>query len=117
AQRLRRWLADLDSEVYAARETAQKELAAVGELAAPALEQALAREPSPEARRRLQALVDKLQGPITQPELLRAVRAVAVLEDIATPEARQLLERLAAGAPEARLTQEAKAALERLDRR
>jgi hypothetical protein len=34
-----------------------------------------------------------------------------------TPEARQLLETLAGGAPEARQTQEAKAALQRLARR
>jgi hypothetical protein len=37
-----------------------------------------------------------------------------VLEYSATPEARQLLESLTRGAPEAQLTQEAKAALERL---
>src|SRR5207253_2481728 len=85
AQRLRRLLADLDSDVFTVREAAQKDLAALGELAAPALEQALAGEPSPEARRRIQALMDKLQGPVTQPEVLRSLRAVAVLEDIATP--------------------------------
>jgi hypothetical protein len=36
------------------------------------------------------------------------------LERIGTPEARQLLKRLATGAPGARLTREAKASLERL---
>ena len=44
-------------------------------------------------------------------------RAVAVLEDMATPEARKLLATLAQGAPEARLTHEAKASLERLTKR
>jgi hypothetical protein len=116
-EQLRRLLADLDSEVFAVRETAQKELGVMGELAAPALEQALAREPSAEARRRIQALLDKLQGPVTQPEVLRALRAVAVLEDIASPEAQRVLETLAQGTPEARLTREAKAALELLQRR
>jgi hypothetical protein len=36
------------------------------------------------------------------------------LEEIATRDAQQLLQKLAAGAPDARLTREAKAALERL---
>ena len=46
--------------------------------------------------------------------MLRGLRGVAVLEDIATPGARQRLESLAQGAPEARLTREAKASLQRL---
>jgi hypothetical protein len=117
AQRLRRLLTDLDSEVFAVREAAQKDLGAMGELAAPALEQALAREPSPEARRRIQALLDKPQGPVMQPDVLRALRAVAVLEDIAGPEARRVLATLAQGTPEARLTREANQALERMQKR
>jgi hypothetical protein len=44
-------------------------------------------------------------------------RAVEVCERAGTPEARRLLERLAAWAPEARLTRDAKAALDRLARR
>jgi hypothetical protein len=47
----------------------------------------------------------------------RALRAVAVLEQIGTPEARQVLEVLRQGPAEARLTREAKAALTRLARR
>ena len=45
---------------------------------------------------------------------MKLLRAVEVLERSRTPEAKALLERLSAGAPEARLTQDAKAALERL---
>ena len=52
--------------------------------------------------------------PITSPEALRAVRSVEVLERCGTPAARQLLETLAGGAPAARMTREAKSALQRL---
>jgi hypothetical protein len=48
---------------------------------------------------------------------MRLLRTIEVLEHAATPEARQFLEKLAAGATEARLTREAKASLERLSRR
>ena len=54
--------------------------------------------------------------PVADPETLRALRAVAVLEDVGTPPARKVLETLAKGSVEARLTQEAKAALARLAR-
>jgi WD40 repeat protein len=55
----------------------------------------------------------ELEGPVTDPELLRHIRTVEVLERIATPAAREVLEALAKGAPAARLTREAKASLER----
>jgi hypothetical protein len=48
---------------------------------------------------------------------VRAVRAVALLEHIGTPEAKQLLDTLAAGEAEALPTQQAKAALDRLSKR
>jgi hypothetical protein len=54
---------------------------------------------------------------VRSPEVLRGVRAVEVLEQIDTTEGQRLLESLAQGTPEARLTQEAKASLERLSRR
>ena len=49
-------------------------------------------------------------------EQLRPLRAVLVLEQVATPAARDVLRELAKGMPAARLTREAKASLERLDR-
>ncbi len=51
------------------------------------------------------------------PEQLQMLRVMEVLEHIGTAEARQVLAGLAKGAPEARLTQEAKASLERLAKR
>jgi WD40 repeat protein len=114
--RLRQLLADLDSKEFAVRDRAQADLEALGDLAEPVLRQSLANKPTLETRRRVQALLKQLRGPVTQPERIRALRAVAVLEDLATPAARQLLGQLAAGVPEARLTREAKASLGRLQR-
>jgi hypothetical protein len=117
AGRLRRLLADLGSDQFTMRARAQAELEALGDLAEPALRQALANKPTLEVRRRVQQALDRLRGPVTRPELRQALRAGAVLEDIGTPAARRLLDELAAGAPAARLTREARAARGRLDRR
>jgi WD40 repeat protein len=117
ADQLRRLIADLDSDTFAVREDASKRLEELGESAEGALRRALADRPSPEACRRIGRLLEALRGPVTRPEALRSLRALAVLEDIGTPEARQALDRVAQGAPEARLTREAKASLERLARR
>jgi hypothetical protein len=114
AKRLADLIADQDSETFARRDAAMKGLADLGELAEPALRAALENGPSLEVRRRLEELLEKLAGLGTTGEPLRASRAVEALERIGTPEARQVLTRLAAGAPGAWRTREAKAALDRL---
>lgn len=116
-QRLRRLLSDLDDEQFAVREKAQGELVKLGDLAEPELRQILGNKPSLEMRKRVQAILERLRGPVTQPELLQAMRAVAVLEVIGTPQARGLLQELTIGATESRLTREAKASLGRIQRR
>jgi hypothetical protein len=63
----------------------------------------------------IQVLTNKLQARYNTPERARALRAVRVLEEIGTPEARRLLDRLAKGAAGVNLTVEARAALDRLD--
>lgn len=67
--------------------------------------------PSAEVRRRVQQLLEPLQrkGAV----YWRQTRMLEVLEQMEIPEARQLLEGLAKGAPGAWLTREAKAGLER----
>jgi WD40 repeat protein len=112
-----RWIAALDAEHFNDRQKAARELEGLGRAAEQPLRKALAGKPSPEARRRLEDLLDRLADPGPSPEALRLLRAMEVLEGIGTPVAREVLEALAGGAPEARLTQEAKAALRRLDRR
>jgi WD40 repeat protein len=115
-KRMDRLLADLDAEEFEVRETASRELGKYEEVAGPALKGFLKGNPSPEARRRADELLTKLGADLTG-EKLRAVRAVEVLEHIGTPEACQVLESLAKGAPEARLTREAKGSLDRLAKR
>src|SRR5262249_42539030 len=110
---IRRWIADLDSDEYSVRQTARKELAALGEQAGPLLRERRAAKPSPEGPKHLEAPLSQMKV-LHAGEIVRSVRAVVALEQIATPVARRLLERLAQGAPEARLTREAKSSLERL---
>src|SRR5262249_20094381 len=109
-------ITDLDSEQFAVRDAATKELARLGEQVHPSLRRALEGQPSQELRKRLEALL-AAPGAVPRGDQLRTLRAIQVLESLATPEARQLLQKLAGGAPKARLTREAKAALERLKRR
>jgi hypothetical protein len=105
----------LDNDQFEERERATAALAAILDHAEPALRRKLAEgRPSPEQRRRIERLLEDTK-PLA-PERLREVRAIEVLEHIGTPEAQQVLKTLATGAPEARLTREAKAALERLAR-
>jgi hypothetical protein len=117
AARIDQMMRDLDSGEYAVRSRATEALDQLGELAGPALRKALQSPPSPEVRRRVEQLLSKLDDPCPAGDHLRSLRAIEVLEHIAIPEARQLLEKLADGAPEARLTREAKVALQRLAKR
>jgi WD40 repeat protein len=115
--RVRGLVRDLDSDRFAVRERAGRELERLGEVAEGPMRQAL-EDPkvSLEARRRLELLLERLVGPVRDPEMLRALRALQVLECIGTAEAKRHLEALANGAAAARLTREAKAALRRLAR-
>ncbi len=108
---------DLRSKRFTVRERANAELERLGEQAEAELRKVYAANPPLEVRRRVEQLLQKLQGPIVLPELLRAWRAVEVLEHLGTPAAREVLHALASGAPVARLTREARASLDRLDRR
>jgi WD40 repeat protein len=117
AGRLAKLVADLDSPRFAVRQQASQVLEGLAELAVPALLQARNGRLPLEAQRRVDLLLKKSQQPLVAGKRLQALRSVEVLERIGTLEARQLLETLAGGTAEARLTQEAKGSLERLARR
>jgi hypothetical protein len=106
-------LKQLDSDQFKVRDTATKGLLKLDEQIVPALEKALAANPTLEAKQRLEGLRGKLTGIVLQGERLRAYRAIEVLERIGTPEARQVLQELAKGAPGALITTSAQAALKR----
>jgi RNA polymerase sigma factor (sigma-70 family) len=106
-------LADLDSDTFAKREKATRALRELGADAEPALRKVYQASPSLEVRQRAGRLLEELASRALSPAELRAVRAVETLEYCGTAGARELLETLARGAVEARLTQEAKAALAR----
>jgi hypothetical protein len=110
AKRVADAVRDLDSDRFPVRDQAAKELERLGEVAEPALRRVLLDKPSLEVRRRVQQLLDRLAGM----EPLRRSRALEVLEQVDSPESRRLLTALAHGAPQARLTREAQAALDRL---
>jgi WD40 repeat protein len=111
------FIADLDSPRFPVRSRATRELERLGRLAVPALRRALATPSSLETSRRIEMLLEKV-GPHTVPaQWLRTLRSLQVLENIGTPAARRVLHRLAQGPAEASLTREARAVLQRLDRR
>jgi hypothetical protein len=110
---IRQLIADLDSDNFGARERAMSELTRLGVLAGPLLRGALARNPSAETEERLTKLLHQPAG-TPSPQVLRMSRALEILEQLGASEAGGLLETLAQGAPEAWLTQESKAACERL---
>lgn len=116
-ERLVQLITDLDSDQFAVRDQAMRELEELGELAEAALRKLLAGKPSLEARRRAEQLLEKLRGPLPAGERLRSLRAVEVLEHAGTEPARRLLIIIAGGAAKARLTREAKAALQQLSTR
>src|SRR5262249_6054229 len=114
SQKIKGWIADLDSEKFAVRRDAATNLLKVGEQALPALQKALGSGPQLETRKRLEELVDRLTSGTLTTDQLRVVRTVEALEQMGVPEARHLLRTLAEGAPGTLPTREAQAALGRM---
>jgi WD40 repeat protein len=110
---LTRLIDELDSNDRTVRDRAVRQLEELDELAAQALREA-AKSPSAEVRRQAARLVEKQEKSQLTGGDARPLRAVEALELAGSAEARKLLEELARGAADARLTREAAAALSRL---
>jgi hypothetical protein len=105
---------ELDSTEFKVRERATEQLRKTGEVALPALRKVLEDKPSLEMQRAIKSLLD--QPHTWTPQRLREHRALQALEHMVGQKGRRVLEALAAGAPGAQRTEEAKAALHRLTR-
>jgi hypothetical protein len=116
AKRVAQLLTELESKRFAVRQKAVRELEKLGAAAESGLRRALAEKPSLETWRQLEKLVTQLEYAKSSGQL-RLLRAMEVLEDIGNAEAQQVLAALAKGAPHTRLSDEAKASLDRLARR
>ena len=114
-QGIERLINQLEDKQFTVRENAMKELRQKRDEVDPILKQWREKTQSPEVRRRIKEILD---GPVPTPsaERLRELRAVGVLEHIGNADARALLDKLAAGDPNSRLTRAAKASLARLTR-
>jgi hypothetical protein len=115
--KVQKLVAQMDDDLFSAREHASQQAAELGEAAEPFLQEALKTTISAEARHRIRRLLADIAGKpmVLTSDQQRAIRAVQILEHIGGGEAREVLRRLSSGQPSARLTQEAKNALFRLD--
>jgi hypothetical protein len=94
AERIAPLLKKLESDQFAEREEATQQLKKWGDAIEPARRKSLQEKLPLETRRRLQALLDDLDGS----ERLRALRAIEVLERIGDIPSRDLRRRLSQGA-------------------
>jgi len=116
-QRIEQLIGDLHDSRFKVRNAAMKELSAMGLDAEAALRRLGEQELELHVRRLVTELLQKIDGRSLPPGQLQSLRAVEVLERLASPAARDLLAGLAAGDPDAALTREAKSALVRLGAR
>ena len=103
----------LDHPRFKVREAASKELAQYGVEVKKALKAAVEKPPSEEARTRIEALLNKIDGGAEAPAFLREFRLIETLERLGTKEARELLVEMDKSAPDSPLAREATAVLGR----
>ncbi|HTU89719.1 MAG TPA: hypothetical protein VMF69_06465 [Gemmataceae bacterium] len=116
AKELASQLANLEADDLPTREQASEALEKAGEQAVPVLRKALDHKPALETRKRIEQLLERLTQQ-TPPAVLQSLRAIEVLEQVGTADAKHVLLSVSGGAPPALATREAKASLQRLARR
>ncbi len=116
ARQIDKLIATLDSDSFVTRERATTELEKISDLAEAALRKVLEGQPTPEVQSRVSRLLDQVQGTAHSRQRLGQIRSLEILGQIGTREALDVMKTLAAGAPDASLTKQAKADLERLQR-
>jgi WD40 repeat protein len=115
-EELQTLVAGLAAPTFREREAARKRLQELGEPIVPALRAEIARTADAEAAERLRRIVDQPSAllPLPAAEVVRGLRALEALEHIATPLARKVIERTAAGPVGMPLADEARAVLGRM---
>jgi hypothetical protein len=115
SKEIRILVGQLNDDRFQTREQESEKLKALGAAALKELERTLAANPTAEVRNRCQSLIASAKSSlVTHPQLIQEMRAVHVLERIATGDAKKLLEQLSKGDVRVFLTREAKDALTRL---
>jgi WD40 repeat protein len=114
ADQIAKFIQQLDAPRFAEREAAMKTLTEMEQQSLPALKDAQKKGTSPEIRERAGKILERYTIDPTG-ENLRRSRAIQALELAGTNDAKELLREWAKGASGARLTEEAKAALGRLE--
>jgi hypothetical protein len=100
-------IADLDSEIFASREKAEKALRTLSTQAESHLRKAFAANPAAEPRRRIEKLLQEIAAHKLTSDERREVLAVQVLAWTNADSARRLLAKWAKGDPDAILTKQA----------
>lgn len=109
---------DLDSDDFNVRDKATEALIALGDAVIDAVQSLAANAPNDEVHYRTELILRKLKATgTTTSEGSKKVRAVRILERAATPEAKALLEKIAAGEYGFEIAADAKMALQRLQKR
>ena len=114
--RMLKLVAELGNDKFTVRDQAYRQLEDLRDLAEDELAKALVAGPELESLRRIEQLLEK-RDLLKSPARLQMLRGIEVLENLGNEEAKRVLQKLAAGAAEARQTKEAKASLERLKKR
>jgi dipeptidyl aminopeptidase/acylaminoacyl peptidase len=114
AGRITKLIADLDDDDYPVRQAAVKELEMIGGEAVQALREVAEKSTNAEARKLSTEILNRVELTLPKPDELRVLRAIEMLESLATPEARALLTKWSSGPAGHRMTSEASHALTRL---